>query len=408
MAMQQGRDVIVAMKAQSVQGTEEATGSGGTKFLYKDGSPGFSPPQAALIESSVNFGDGLTERGRRGTYTIPGSFNMEAACGNHSIFYPIFFRNTWAAALALTEATGAFSSATLSVANTSEITLSTGSWITAGLRVGDAVKFSVGLHANDTNKWLRIKSLTATVLTTYETLTNVAGPVAAYTLAVPKKLLQGTSEQILTMDQYYSQMDRSLVIHDVKGSSLNFTLGENTTLDVTASVLGAGYDYKVSGSSPHFTSPTTPTGTSLAFLDACFAIRGAENLAVTGFSLGLELNAQGLAVANGCGTTPGKSPNIFQGNGKPTGQWSMAMEDLLTLIAAAGETQIDFIARFLDPNDTDILQLSVLNAIMTNEQVSPLGQDGATIQTFDLEIGRDKRGGAYDATSIKMFDSQAS
>ena len=85
----------------------------------------------------------------------------------------------------------------------------------------------------------------------------------------------------------------------------------------------------------------------------------------------------------------------------------MALEDFTLLEAAAGETQIDFIARFLDPNGTDILQLSVLNAIMTNEQISPLGQDGAMIQTFDLEIGRDKRGGAYDATSIKMFDSQA-
>ena len=406
MAIQQGRDVAVWMKAQTTQGTEETAGSGATKFLYKDGSPGFSPPQAALIESTVNLGDGLTERGRRGSYNIPGTFNFEAACGNHSIFYPIYFRNDWAAALTLDESTGAFSSATLSVANTSEITLSGGSWITAGLRVGDAVKFTSGLDSGDLNKWFRIKSLTATVLTTYETLTNVTGPVAAYDLTVPKKLLQGTTEKILTMEQYYQQADRSLVVHDVKGNSLNFTLGENTTLDVSASVLGAGYAYKATGSSPHFTG-SAPTGDSLAFLDACFAINGSEVLSVTGFNIGLELNASALAVANGCGTTPGKSPNIFQGNGKPTGQWSMALEDFTLLEAAAGETQIDFIARFLDPNGTDILQLSVLNAIMTNEQISPLGQDGAMIQTFDLEIGRDKRGGAYDATSIKMFDSQA-
>lgn len=406
MAIQQGRDVIVAMKAQSVQGTEEATGGGGTKLLYKDGSPGMSPPQAALIESTVNIGDGLTERGRRGTYSIPGSYTLEAACGNHSIFYPIFFRNTWAAALTLDETAGAFSSATLSVSS-NVITLSAGSWITAGIRVGDAVKFTTGIDAADLNKWLRVKALTATAMTVYETITNVAGPAATYDLTVPKKLLQGTSEQILTFDQYYVQHDRSFVVHDVKGNSLNFQLGENTTLDVTASVLGAGYAYKATGSSPHFTSPTTPTGTSLAFLDACFAINGGEVLNVTGFNIGLELSAAALAVANGCGTTPGKSPNIFQGNGKPTGQWSMAFDDFTLLTAAAGETQIDFIARFLDPNDADILQLSVLNAIMVNEQLSPLGQDGAAIQTFDLEIGRDKRGGAYDATSIKMFDTQA-
>ena len=140
MAIQQGRDVAVWMKAQTTQGTEETAGSGATKFLYKDGSPGFSPPQAALIESTVNLGDGLTERGRRGTYNIPGTFNFEAACGNHSIFYPIYFRNDWAAALTLDESTGAFSSATLSVANTSEITLSGGSWITAVPRASRCLK----------------------------------------------------------------------------------------------------------------------------------------------------------------------------------------------------------------------------------------------------------------------------
>lgn len=406
MALQQGRDVIVSIKQQAVQGTEEAGGGGATKLLYKDGSPGFSPPQAALIESTVNIGDGLTERGRRGTYSIPGTFNLEAACGVHSLLYPSFFRNQWAPAVTITEATGAMASATLSVSG-SVITFSAGSLITAGVRVGDAIKFASGLDAADNGKWLRVKALTATTITPYETLTAVAGPVAAYSFTIPKKLLQGTTAQILTVDQYYATIDRSLVIHDAKGGALNFQLGENTTLDVSAGMLAAGYSYKLVGTSPHFTSPTTPSGTSLAFLDACFGINGAENLYVTGFNIGLDTNPQTLAVANACGPTPGKSPDVFQGNGKPSGQWSMAMEDFALLTAAAGETQIDFIARFRDPNGVDLLQLSVANAIMTNEQLSPMGQDGAMIQTFDLEIGRDKRGGAYDATSIKMFDSLA-
>lgn len=406
MALQQSRDVIVAFKDQSALGTEEASGGGATKLLYKGGSAGFSPPQAALIESDVNLGDGLTERGRRGTYQIPGGFTLEAACGNHSLLYPTFFRNDWASAVQITEATGAMSSATLSVVS-GVITFSAGSVITAGLKVGDAFKMPVGLHANDTGKWLRAKAVTATSITPYETLTDVAGPVAAYTLDIPKKLTQSTLSKLLTFDTYFANIDLSQVVYDVKGASLNFQLGENTTLDVTANFLGAGYSHKATGASPHFTTPTQPSGDSLAFLDACFGINGAENLYVTGFNLGIDLTTQTLAVANGCGTTPGKSPDVFQGNGKPSGQWSMAMEDFSLLTAAASETQIDFIARFLAPNGTDILQLSVENAIMTNEQLSPIGSDGAMIQTFDLEIGRDKRGGAYDATSIKMFDSQA-
>lgn len=402
MAIQQGRDVTVGFITQAVLGTEEPAGGGGTKLLYKDGSPLFSPPQAALIESAINLGDGLTERGRRGTYNVPGTLNLEAICGAHKLIYETFFRNTWTSAVTITQATGAMSSATLSVSG-SVITFSAGSVITAGLRVGDVIKFASGLDAADNGDWLRVRAVTATTITVYESLTAVAGPVNTYSFTIPPKLLQGTTARLLTFDQYYSTIDRSLVVSDVKGNSLNFQLSENTTLDVTANMLGAGYAYKAAGgTSPHLTNLTTPTGDALTFIDACFAFNGADSVKVTGFNIGLDVAAQTLGVAN----KTGKSPDVFQGNGKPSGQFSVAMEDFALLTAAAGETQIDFVATFLDPNDTDVFQIAVENAILTQEAITPV-QDGAAIQTFNLEIGRDKRGGAYDATSIKLLDSRA-
>lgn len=402
MAFQQGQDVPVSYKLQAALGTEEAAGSGATKWLYKEGSPGFSPPDFALIQSTTNFGDGMTTRGRQGTYNVPGQMNWEALAGDaHDLLYEMAFRNAHDAAVTVTEATAAMSSATLSVSS-NVITFSAGSVITAGISVQDVVIFASGLDAADNGTRLRVKAVTATTITVYETITDVAGPVAAYSFTRGKRLIQAAdTDRIITVDQYLSNIDLSVVLSDVKAQSVNFALGENTTLDVTGNFLGAGYAYKATGASPHFTSPTEPTGDSLAFLDACFAINGGAELNVTGFNLGIDVPTQTLAVAN----KTGKSPDVFQGNGKPTGQFTMPVEDFNELSAAAGETQIDFAATFLDPNGTGYRHIAVTNAIMTGAALSPLGQVGAMLQTFNLEIGRDAQGGAYDKTGIKMLSA---
>lgn len=401
MALQQGRDIPVSYKLQAALGTEEPAGAGATKFIYKDGSPGFQMPQHALITSTSNFGDGMTTRGRKGTYEVPGTMNWEGLSGDgHDLLYEMYWRKTHAAAATIDETD--LSSATLSVAS-NVITFSAGDVITAGVSALDVVVFASGLDAADNGKILRVKAVTATSITVHETLTNVAGPVASYSFTRGKKLLQGTqTDRIITIDEYMENIDQSYVIHDIKGNAINFSLTENSTLDINASMLGTAGDPKATGSSPHFTSPTEPTNTnSLAFLDACFAIAGGPTLFVTGFSLSLNTNAQTGKFAN----KTGKSPDVFQGNGKPGGQWSMAVEDFALLTSAASETQIDFMATFLDPNGTGYRHLAVTNAIQTNGQFGALGNDGPIIQTFDLDIGRDAQGGAFDRTGIKMLSA---
>lgn len=400
MALQQGRDIPVHFKAQAALGTEEAGGSGATKLLYKEGSQGFSPEQAVLIESATNYADGMTTRGRRGTYNVPGQYVWEAIVGAHDLLYPTFFRNDYDAAGAVDQ--DDLSSATISVAS-NVITASAGSFLTAGVRVLDLIKFGVGLDASDNGKWLRVKAVTATTITVYDTITNVAGPVSTWAFVICKKLLQSNLTKLFTFEQYYQQLDQSLVISDVKGGQINFALTENSTLDVTADFLATQNAIKASGSSPHFTSPTEPDGNALAFLDAAFSINGGDVLTVTGFNIAIDLATQTIAVAN----RTGKSPDVFQGNGKPTGQFSMAPSDFALLSAAAAETQIDFLATFYDPNGDDVFALGMTNCIMTSEALSPIGSDGATITTFGLEAGRDGRGGAFDRTGVKLMSSAA-
>lgn len=394
MALQNSSDIVVGFKAQTTLGTEEAAAADATKMLYKSGSAGFSPPDAVLIESQINQGDGMTTKGRRGTHNAPGQFVWEGNTSAHDLLYENFFRNAASAAITKTQA----DLGQLTVAS-NVITFATGNPITEGVSVGDVVKFSAGLDAADLGKWLRVKALTTTTMEVFDTITDV-GVAADFSFIRPKKFLQSNQEPIITFAQYFQQLDRSHVIRDATGNRVQFALQENQTLDVTGDFLGTTSVYKATGASPHFTDPVDPGGESLAFLDACFAINGADNVLVTGMTLGIDLRASTLAVANKTGI----SPKVFQSAGKPTGQFTVAMEDFTLLEAAAAETTIDFHATFIDPSSAaGVLHLSMTNCISSSEAFSPFGNDGAETMTFDLDAGRDTRGGAYDRTGVKLL-----
>lgn len=396
MSVQLNADIAVAYLRQSVFGTEEASTTGATGLVYKEGSQGFSPVQAQAIQSTSNYGDGMTTRDRRGTFNVPGQFQYEAIAGADGL-YPLTFRNEFDAAAELTETN--FGGATLTVSG-STITLSGGDLIAAGVSVGDCVRFTTGLDAADLNIWLRIKALTATTITTYEPLTAVAS-AAAFSFRRPKKLLQSNQSLQATFSQHYEQIGQSYVISDVRGGNLSFALQENGTVDVTQALMGTAGRYADEGQSPHFPDPVFPSGQSLAFLDACFVIDGNETLAVTGFNLDIAMAAETIATAN----KTGRSPEVVQGKGRPSGQVSMTTEDFAILKAAAAETQLEFMATMVDPETGGLLHLANTNAILMGESVSSIGGDDEMIQTYDIMAGRETRGGAYDRTGFKLLSS---
>lgn len=402
MAFQTNANRVISFKAQSTLGTEEASGSGATKLSYKSGSQGLSANQKAVVQSAINKGDGQLSKARLGSIDAPLAFTLEAVVGAHEDLYAGLLKKAADAAVTITDTEMA--SDTIAVAS-SVITATGGggSWITEGLRVGDFIKFASGLDAADNGKWLRVTALTATTITVAETITDVAGPVSSYSLTRPKRYTQGTSPSLFTFEDYYADIDASLVTKDVRLSSGRFVLSENNTLDVPITLLGTNAALKASGSAPHFTSPTEKDGNPLAFLDACLYINGADRLDVTGFDIGIDVGGQTLAVANKTGI----SPDVFVGNGAVTGNFSMAMQDTTFLAAADAETRIEFQAMFLDPNGTDVFGLYCGNCTLAQPSLSAISDNGAAIQTFQLLIGRDERGGAYDETSIKLLSSAA-
>ena len=100
------------------------------------------------------------------------------------------------------------SSATLAAttgSSTGTFTASAGSFLTAGLRIGDV--FRVTGSAGNTNKNFRIVGMTATTLTVYPAPAT-ASAATTWGIAVQgKKLTTGIEQRSFTVEQYYPDID---------------------------------------------------------------------------------------------------------------------------------------------------------------------------------------------------------
>src|SRR5690606_3586591 len=132
-------------------------------------------------------------------------------------------------------------SATISVAS-NVITASGGSFITAGLRVGDVIRATEGLHTDDTDVNLIITGLTATAITCVradgEAMTDVTGPVNSWTITRPRKVMQGSTRKAFTFEEREIDIDGSEVFEWCRIGSMNFELQPNGMAIVTFGIVG--------------------------------------------------------------------------------------------------------------------------------------------------------------------------
>jgi hypothetical protein len=150
---------IVAYKAQSGLGVP-ATGAGASILRVAGGSGG-SLTKAATESNEVRY-DGMRTRGRHGIQKTVGAWSAEGSIGSFDSIIEAIMRDTWSSAdLTITESTGGLLSiVTATGVGGGTITAAGGSWITAGLRVGDIIRISGHSDPLNNGKNLRIAALT--------------------------------------------------------------------------------------------------------------------------------------------------------------------------------------------------------------------------------------------------------
>lgn len=410
MAYSQNWNGYAAAKVQSALGSQAS--STGAKIIRQTGGQGGRMSMAA-IESQEVRRDGLSTRGRHGLQRTGGSYSSELSIGGFDDILEAVMRGTWSSAdLAITEATASLASITTG-ANT--IVAAAGSWITAGLRVGDVVVLTGHSSAGNNSRNLRITGLTALTMTVAETLTVNAVADTAFTVTrTGRKLINPGAGALVrryfTIEEHEYDLDQSEVFTDCVWSSVNISMQPNGLILLNTAWSGTGqFEAKSTGTSPHFTTPTTPTGDPLAVLEATVRLGSGDLLDLTSFDITIDNQAMSPDVIS---SSP-YAPDVFTGSELVTMNISMLRKDLLSVADFIAETPLTLhvLATENEAAPESFFSLFVPNFTLGSVDKSALAKAGGprtqTISIPSALIGIDNTGGAFDATQVKIQISNA-
>lgn len=397
---QTGRNVVVAYKANAgAYGTPAVVGAGATGLRFNSGKL-LLTKQA--IDSEENRRDGMRTRGRHGQRQVEGSYTSELAVGTFDALFEAAMRGTWSAAATITQA--AMSTATLSV-QANSFTASTGSWITAGLRVGDEIQFTAGPVVGNRIR-CRIVGLTATVITVAETLTVEAGPIATWSVTRAKKLIQPAVmvERDFSLEEYGADIDQSMRYDGVRVTGFSMSMAPNGIISTTFNLRGQDGVTLATGASPYFTSPTFSTTGPLSVIEAAIRL-GSENLVdATAFELNYDTGASDTQVIAAT-----RTPDVFTNRASLTGSITVLRKNLDRMTDFLNETQTALYVRMAEneASPADFMGLAITNMTLGGGEGSQLGADGPQTVQIPFIIGIDEAGGAFDPTMLKLTSSAA-
>lgn len=388
MVYQTARQVEVSYKLQTVKGTLPSN-AGAKAFRINDGSLNLNKDP---INSGENRRDGMTTRGRHGSRNVSGNYTGDLSVGTFDELVEALFWGTFSPLLTLDEDVPALSSATLAVgANT--ITASAGSWITAGLRVGDVIRATSGLAAGNLNRSLRIIGLTATVITVAEDLTVEAGPIVAYTIVRSKKVTQGTTRRAFCFEERESDIDGSEIFEWCRVGSMALEMQPNGMATVNFGIVGRNMEVHEGAESPYFTSPTYTTSAGLTAVEAKIMLGAEEVVDLTALSLNFDRRAAGQPVVGSDLT-----PDVFDNTLTVAGSITALRQDFSKTKAFLEEDDLSLHILFAEneAEPADFISVVIPYLSLSTSSKSAIGQDGPRTQSLDLMIGVDPRGGAYE------------
>lgn len=394
---QDGQNVSFRYKVQSALGSPASGASG--KELPLVASPGLRLNKAAISDPSVSA-DGMKGVARHGSRGVSGSTAAVVRLGALDELIEAICRGTWTAAASITQAT-----MTSITTTTSTIVAAAGSWITQGVRVGDVVTLTgFATTANNDKRLLVTNVSTSTITVAGTPLTLDAGADTSFSLAVHKKVTQGTTKRYFTTDTYFQDIDISLTATDCVPTSLELSMAPDAAVTATFGWVGIDAASNAAGASPILTGPTTYETANMVAVDAVVLKNGVAVTNVTSFALSMALGGDLLPVI---GATT--SPDVFLDNTSITGSFAVPMadavyfehfndEDELSLMIVLKEPEVD-------PYDFFAVYLPVVK--MTSQPDWALGSAGPLIGSVSFEAGRKATTTGFDETMVKFITSAA-
>lgn len=312
-------------------------------------------------------------------------------------------------------AVSALTSLSLTIASSGSaytITRGSGSFLTAGLKVGMVIRLTAGsFTAGNLNKNLVIAALTAAVATVYvlngSSLT-AEGPIASATITVPGKLTYtpqtGHIEKFFTIEEWFPEVPASFTGYDLRVSNLAIALPATGLSTVTIDLMGKDV---IDDTSQRFTSATAATTTGLtAAVNGVVLFEGATVATITSLNLTVASTYTGDPVV-GSNNIPQLSPGRVIVNGTAT----IKFVDTVYRAAFRDETEVDLAVVL---TTTNAAASDFLSLILSRVKLGGAARDDGEkeiIQTVPFEALLDTAGGsgtATEMTTLMVHDSAVS
>lgn len=393
---QLGQNVDVGVKLESALNTAPGV-TGAELFRYTKGTPGLSMSRA-LIESNEVRKDMMMAMARMGSKSVGGSLNGEISDGSYETFLEATMRSTWTAEQTITEATGG--GPTSVTTTTSTIVGNSGSWITAGVRVGDIIRPTNFTDAGNNNINLRVTGLTATTITVAGTpLTLNASPDSSFTITILKKLVSAATptRRSFWIEQYYRDIDVSHFFGGCRFGGFSITGNPNGMATIEFRLVGIEQTTDSGQGGAYYTTPTEHTSIGLTMVDSIIRFDGAD-VGVSAFTLNYDLQPSTQPLS---GTV--LSADVYDNEARLSGSVSMNKEDAADIDNFGSETEIELHAMLVEPEAEPKTAFGIFIPRLKLTGVGgPIGNPGPLVETKPFTAGPKDNTSGYDQTNIMI------
>jgi hypothetical protein len=400
----QGINKITVFKVQTALGAP-ASGTGGqvmrreqSKFdLTKDT---YENNEIASHQQSTGITHGLRK--------VSGSLNGVLSPNTYAAITASLLRKAFAATTPYVAGTDVVSAATAP-----HFVDTSGGWLTAGLKIGDVVRFTgfTTTATGNNDKNFLITALTATNMTGVflngdaVIAKTESGSVTA-TVTGKKAIVPTTSQtqEYWTVEEWYSDITRSELFTDVVPSSID--IGLPATGNATFAANFAGLD-KTIGASQILTTPTAATTTPiLTAVNGAVLVNGTSVGNITGASIKVDSGAAPMGAVIGADV----SPDIQRGRVKVSGQITAYFQDGVLSGYFDDATNIGLV---IVAADSDLAAADFVSFSMSKVKLSSDAKDDGEkgiIGSYSFTAELNGSGGAAlanDQTILTVQDSQA-
>jgi hypothetical protein len=394
---QTGRNVLVAFGVESTFNTPPGAGVG--KRFRPNASSGLKLSRANIAPNEIRA-DGQTSMARLGSKSVGGSYVGDLSLGTFDDLLQAALRGTWVAAVAVTQATAGLTSITTTA---NAIVASAGSWITAGLRVGDVVRLTGHSTAANNSRNLRVTSVSALTLGIAETLIVDAVADTTFTVTIAKKLTQPTTpvRRSFTFEEYDADVDLTEQATGCRISSLKISGQPDGMCLIEFGIVGADLNPLTTGTSPFYTAPTLTTSIALTMADATIRYGGADIAILTAFEMNYDLSAKTQPVIGSLVT-----PDVFENPSVVSGSITGVRSDFTNLSRFIAETELELQVLMVEPESEpkDFVSLFLPRIKLTGVDKG-FGGDGAMIETLPFMAGPKEGTTGYDSTMLAIATS---